>query len=142
MMRFLKEKALPFIKKPHFSFLLVSLFMIVLYLLADSIPPDLFSAIVLTSYYFLAGLGFALLLGYGGLASLGTGAFVGIGAFGLHYVYIQMAMPLLVAIAGAIIIAILVSIVFGFVSLRIAGLYLAIITMGLSQIVIEIIKNI
>lgn len=142
MKRFLKEKALPFIKKPHFAFLLVGLAMVVLNLLSGFISPDLFGSIVSTSYYFLAGLGFALLLGYGGLASLGTGAFVGIGSFGLHFIYIQLSQPLLIAIVGAVVLSILVSIIFGFVSLRIAGLYLAIVTMGLSQIVVEIIKNI
>ncbi len=142
MKRLLTKKMIPFIKKPHFAFIIVGLVMVAINLLSSTIPPDLFGAIVSTSYYYLAGLGFALLLGYGGLASLGTGAFVGIGAFGLHYIYRYMSMPLIVAIVGALIISILVSIIFGFVSLRIAGLYLAIVTMGLSQIVIEIIKNI
>lgn len=142
MKRYLTQKVIPFIKKPHFAFIIVGIVMIVLNLLSSSISPDLFGAIVSTSYYYLAGLGFALLLGYGGLASLGTGAFVGIGAFGLHYIYRFMSMPLIVAIVGALAISILISIIFGFVSLRIAGLYLAIVTLGLSQIVIEIIKNI
>ncbi|MFA6801779.1 MAG: branched-chain amino acid ABC transporter permease [Acholeplasmataceae bacterium] len=142
MRRFYREKLIPFVKNPKFYFLLVGIALVILRFLSGVIPPDLFGAIVTTSYYYLAGLGFALLLGYGGLASLGTGAFVGIGAFGLHFMFRYMSLPLSVSIVGAIIISIAVSMIFGIVSLRIAGMYLAIITMGLSQIIIEIIKNI
>ncbi len=142
MRRFHREKLKPFLKNPKFGFLLLGFALITLKFLSGIIPPDLFGAIVTTSYFYLAGLGFALLLGYGGLASLGTGAFVGIGAFAMHYLYRFMSLPLTVSIIGAILVAVAVSLLFGFVSLRIAGMYLAIITMGLSQIVVEIIKNI
>ena len=139
---FYREHLKPFLKKPYFGFIMVGLVLLIVRFLVDVLPPDLYGAIVITSYYYIAGLGFALLLGYGGLASLGTGAFVGIGAFGLHYVYRFLEMPLLVAILVGIVLSIIISIAFGFVSLRISGMYLAIVTMGLSQIIIEIIKNI
>lgn len=142
MKMFYREHLKPFIKKPHFGFILVGVALLITRLLSDVLPPDLYGAIIITSYYYIAGLGFALLLGYGGLASLGTGAFVGIGAFSLHYIYRYMELPLLIAIAAGIVLSIIISIAFGFVSLRISGMYLAIVTMGLSQIVIEIIKNI
>lgn len=137
-----REHIKPFIKKPHFGFLLIGIALLIFRLFSSIIPPDTFDAVIITSFYFIAGLGFALLLGYGGLASLGTGAFVGIGSFGLHYVYRFMTLPLSIAILAAILIAILVGILFGFVSLRISGMYLAIVTMGLSQIVFKIITNI
>lgn len=133
---------MPLVKKPQFSFIVAGLVLMVFGLLSDLFPPSMHSAIVMTSYYGLAGIGFALLLGYGGLASLGTGAFVGIGSFGLHYVYRYVDQPLFVAIIAVIIVSILVSLLFGFVSLRISGMYLAIVTMGLSQIVVAFIKNI
>lgn len=139
---FFREHVKPFIKKPHFGFIVVGIILVIVRSLVNVLPPDLYGAIVTTTYYYIAGLGFALLLGYGGLASLGTGAFVGIGAFGLHYIYRFMEMPLMITILAVIAISIVISIVFGFVSLRISGMYLAIVTMGLSQVVIEIIKNI
>lgn len=128
--------------KPYLSYLVFFVALLLFRKLQGKIPIDLFDSIVYTSIYAIAGLGFALLLGYGGLASLGTGAFVGVGIFGLHYLYKYASMPLLIAIAGVIALSIVVSIIFGFVSLRISGLYLAIVTLGLSQIVIEVIKNI
>jgi branched-chain amino acid transport system permease protein len=136
------NKLLAIVKKPQFGFVIVGLFLIAFRFLSGVIPAVLYDAIVKSMYYFLAGLGFTLLLGYGGLASLGTGAFVGIGAFGLHYVYRFMGQPLSIAIIAALAISIIISICFGFVSLRISGMYLAIITMGLAQIVIETIRNI
>lgn len=142
MKRYYNKKILPIIKKPHFKFFLFGLLVAIIGLLRNVIPPDIYSALAQTSFYSLAGLGFALLLGYGGLASLGTGAFVGIGIFGLHYFYRFLSFPLLIVIVIVVIISIIVSILFGFVSLRISGMYLAIVTMALSQIVIEIIKNI
>ncbi len=142
MNRLYKEKIGPLVKKPHFAFILAGVVLLLVWYFSPFIPANLFGAVVSTSYYYIAALGFALLLGYGGLASLGTGAFVGIGAFTLHYVYRYMELNLVVAIVAAAILAIVVSLAFGFVSLRISGLYLAIITMGLSQIVVEIIKNI
>ncbi len=142
MRLFIDQKIKPILKKPHMMFVLVGIFLSIFAFLNTVIPPDIYGAVVTTAYYYLAGLGFALLLGYGGLASLGTGAFVGIGAFSFHYMYRHLTLPMLVAIFAGIAISILVSIIFGFVSLRISGMYLAIVTMGLSQIVIEIIRNI
>jgi branched-chain amino acid transport system permease protein len=139
---FYLEHVKPFIKKPHFGFIVAGILLIIVRFLVGVIPPDLYGAVVTTTYYYIAGLGFALLLGYGGLASLGTGAFVGIGAFGLHYLYRFVELPLMLTIILVIVVSIVISIIFGFVSLRISGMYLAIVTMGLSQIVIEIIKNI
>ncbi|WP_162163862.1 branched-chain amino acid ABC transporter permease [Acholeplasma hippikon] len=141
MNRFIEDRVKPILKKPQMQFVFVGIVLLVVRALSSSMSVTNFSAIVQTSYYFLAGLGFALLLGYGGLASLGTGAFVGIGSFALHYFYKYMNQQLLVAIVLAIIISIIVSLLFGFVSLRISGMYLAIVTMGLSQIVVEVIKN-
>lgn len=129
-------------KSPYLAFIVFGALILVFAKMDKVIPPDIYSSLVMTMYYSIAGLGFALLLGYGGLASLGSGAFFGIGAFGFHYFYRHQTMAFLVAIAIALAIAIVVSIIFGFISLRISGMYLAIITMGLSQIVIEIIKRV
>lgn len=142
MKKIFKRNIIPFMKKPQFMFIVFGILIAIIGTLSGIIPPDIHTALVQTTIYSLAGLGFALLLGYGGLASLGTGAFVGVGLFGLHYFYRYMTLPLLIVIVIVIIISIIISIIFGFVSLRISGMYLAIITMALSQIVVEVIKNI
>ena len=81
-----------------------------------------------TMIYAIMAIGFCLLMGYSGLASLGTAGFVGIGAY-IAYYFMQ---------TYAFIVTVLVSLVsgvlVGFISLRIEGIYLAILTLGLSEI--------
>ena len=50
-------------------------------------------------------------------------------------------LPFILAIIISLVIAIVVGALFGFVSLRIEGMYLAIVTLGLSEIMIELFKN-
>ena len=93
-----------------------------------------FSALASTFSYAIAAVGFCLLMGYSGLASLGTGGFIGIGTYAVHYVVSEAGLPLMLAILIAIVIAIVIGAIVGFISLRIEGIYLVILTLGLSEI--------
>lgn len=84
--------------------------------------------------YAIVALGLNLLLGYSGLISLGTAGFMGLGAYVAGYLSSQMELPFLVAVLVAIVVSTFVGILVGFVSLRIAGLYLAIATLCVSEI--------
>lgn len=134
------EKLKKIANHPYIGFILLGLFIVVFGRFEKQLPPDLYSGIIITSYYTIAGLGFALLLGYGGLASLGTGAFLAIGSFGFHYLYRHLDKTAGMAILIVLVLSLFASIFFGFVSLRISGLYLAIVTLALSQVVFEVIK--
>lgn len=73
----------------------------------------------------LAGLGLNLLTGYAGQASLGTGAFMAVGAFATYNLLLrlpQLPLPVSLVIAGVI--AGATGILFGLPSLRIRGFYL------------------
>ena len=73
----------------------------------------------------LAGLGLNLLTGYAGQASLGTGAFMAVGAFATYNLLLrlpQLPLPVSLAISGLF--AAAVGVVFGLPSLRIRGFYL------------------
>lgn len=73
----------------------------------------------------LAGLGLNLLTGYAGQASLGTGAFMAVGAFATYNLLLrlpQLPLPVSLAIGGLF--AAAVGVVFGLPSLRIRGFYL------------------
>src|SRR5437870_8237844 len=79
----------------------------------------------------LATLGLNLLTGYAGQLSLGTAAFMAVGAFAAYNFMLRVpGMPLLVAFALAGICAALVGMVFGLPSLRIRGFYLAVATLA------------
>jgi len=139
------------LKNQYLYYILLAILIFLSYFLYDTkiFSITTLSAIVTTVNFFIAGLGFALLLGYGGLASLGTAGFIALGCFGFHYLYNQVFTvegtafggALLYSMLGVMILAAIVGIVFGFVSLRVSGIFLGIITMGLSQIILEIITK-
>lgn len=98
------------------------------------LPYSWASAFASTFGYAIAAVGFCLLMGYSGLASLGTGGFIGIGTYAVHYIVSESGLSLELAIIAAVAVAILVGVIVGFISLRIEGIYLVILTLGLSEI--------
>ena len=89
------------------------------------------SLIVPTIVMGLAGLGLNLLTGYAGLVSLGSAAFMSIGAFSAYNLLLRVPLlPLPVALVAAGLIAAVFGVVFGLPSLRIRGFYLSASTLG------------
>ncbi len=88
-----------------------------------------------TLIYAIVAIGFCLLLGYSGLATLGTGGFIGIGAYAAYYLIQEFGLPFGVALVITVGLAVVIGVVVGFISLRIEGIYLAILTLGLSEII-------
>ena len=81
--------------------------------------------------YSLAALGLNILTGYAGQLSLGTGAFMGVGAYACYkLITIFPEMNLIVAIALSGFFSATVGMAFGLPSLRIKGFYLAIATLA------------
>jgi branched-chain amino acid transport system permease protein len=79
----------------------------------------------------LAALGLNILVGYCGQISLGTGAFMAVGAYAAYNFVVRIdGMPTLVAILLGGICATVVGVLFGIPSLRIKGLYLAVATLA------------
>ena len=89
--------------------------------------PYLFSGILIPFLIFaLAALGLNILTGYAGQLSLGTAAFMAVGAFASYNFILRIpGIPLLVAFALAGLAAAAVGIIFGLPSLRVRGFYLA-----------------
>ena len=79
----------------------------------------------------LAALGLNILVGYCGQVSLGTGAFMAVGAYAAYNFMVRIeGMPLLVALLLGGGCATVVGVLFGIPSLRIKGLYLAVATLA------------
>lgn len=79
----------------------------------------------------LAALGLNILVGYCGQISLGTGAFMAVGAYAAFNLQARFdGMPLLVALIGGGLFALVFGMIFGLPSLRIRGLYLAVATLA------------
>ena len=79
----------------------------------------------------LAALGLNILVGYCGQISLGTGAFMAVGAYAAYNLMIRIdGMPMVFAILLGGAIATAIGVLFGIPSLRIKGLYLAVATLA------------
>ena len=87
-----------------------------------------------TMIYAIMAIGFCLLMGYSGLASLGTAGFVGIGAYIAYYFMQVYGAPFGIGFIVTVMISLFSGVLVGFISLRIEGIYLAILTLGLSEI--------
>jgi branched-chain amino acid transport system permease protein len=94
--------------------------------------PYLFSAILIPFLILsLAALGLNILTGYAGQVSLGTAAFMAVGAFASYNFMLRIpGMPILLAFVGGGVMAAFVGILFGLPSLRIRGFYLAVATLA------------
>jgi len=79
----------------------------------------------------LAAVGVNILVGYCGQISLGSGAFMAVGAYMAYNTFIRVeGMPLILALLSGGFFATLVGMFFGIPSLRVKGLYLAVATLA------------
>lgn len=92
----------------------------------------LFRAILIPFLIFsLAAVGVNILVGYCGQISLGSAAFMAVGAYGAYNFYVRLpGMPMIVAILLGGLCATAFGVLFGLPSLRVRGLYLAVATLA------------
>jgi branched-chain amino acid transport system permease protein len=90
----------------------------------------------------IIGLSLNVLLGYTGQISLGHQAFVGIGAFTSAYMVTVHGQPFVAAIGMAMVVGGLQALLLGIVSLRITGLYFALVTLAYGTMAEESLFNI
>lgn len=127
-----------FIHNHYVQFILIGVLFTILQIIA---PYDLFNfgwvgfmrAIGTLMINTIIVMGFYILLGHAGLASLGTAGFVGMGAYLTGYFVDVLGIPTEITLIIVVIIAIILGLLIGFISLRIEGMYLAIVTLGLSE---------
>ena len=92
----------------------------------------LFRAILIPFLIFsLAAVGVNILVGFCGQISLGSGAFMAVGAYAAYNFFVRIeGMPLLLALLLGGVSSMLFGMVFGLPSLRVKGLYLAVATLA------------
>jgi branched-chain amino acid transport system permease protein len=113
--------------------ILIGVAFLVIYVVVPWIGNDywLNSLIIPTIVMGLAGIGLNLLTGYAGLVSLGSAAFMSIGAFSGYNLLLRAPfLPLPVTLILAGLIAAVAGVFFGLPSLRIKGFYLSASTLG------------
>ena len=123
-------------KNPYLGYLLFGVFLCLFPLAASAgiIPTSFITLMGGVLVYSVVGLGLNLLLGYSGLISLGTAGFMGLGAYLAGYLTTIVKAPFLVGVIAALFFAALIGVIVGFVSLRVAGIYLAIATLCVAEI--------
>ena len=128
------------LRNPIGHFLLFGVVMLVIgYLSANKIIPGVLpysiqSSLASTFAYSIASVGFCLLMGYSGLASLGIGGFIGIGCYAVYFIMEEAGLSFWLAVLAAVAVGVVIGLIVGFISLRIEGIYLVILTLGLSEI--------
>jgi branched-chain amino acid transport system permease protein len=114
--------------------------------LALAIPtmvPDVYINVVSRAAIFgIVAISMNVLVGYTGQVSIGHSAFVGVGAFGAGYALTEMGLPYGGAMVVAALTGALGAVVLGAVALRLAGLYLALVTIAYAQFAQEVLFNI
>ncbi|MGA0570335.1 branched-chain amino acid ABC transporter permease [Variovorax sp. VNK109] len=108
--------------------LLAAVFLIVPLVASDYLIRAILIPFLILS---LAALGLNILVGYCGQISLGTGAFMAVGAYAAYNFLVRIdGMPLVVALLLGGFCSMVVGVLFGIPSLRIKGLYLAVATLA------------
>lgn len=129
---------------PMYQFILFGLILFAIQglSLAGILPSSFAQACCSTIIYCIVAIGFCLLLGYSGLASLGTAGFIALGSYIGFYTMQSLGLDYIGAFIVTVLISIAIGAVVGFISLRIEGIYLAIMTLALSEMIVKLLKTI
>ena len=122
-----------------------ALILVVAFLVVPALASEYWLKGILIPFliFSLAALGLNILTGYAGQLSLGSAAFMAVGAFGAYNFMLRIeGMPLLVAFALGGLSAALVGIAFGLPSLRIKGFYLAVATLAAQFFVVWLLTKV
>src|SRR3954470_3669128 len=111
----------------------IGLLLVVAFVAVPLVADEYFLRAILIPFLImaLAALGLNILVGYCGQISLGSGAFMAVGASGAYNFLARIdGMPLVPAILLGVLCATAFGILFGLPSLRVKGLYLAVATLA------------
>lgn len=89
----------------------------------------------------IAALGLNLATGMTGQIVLGQAALMGVGAYATGLAIARWSLPWWISLPGAMVVAALVGVALGLLSMRIKGHYLAIVTLGLNEIFRQVVLN-
>src|SRR6185437_11743435 len=102
---------------------IAGLFIVIVPLMFGSYPLSILNLILIA---IVGALGLNILVGYTGQISIGTGAFMSVGAYTAANLITQLHAPFWLAVPAGGLMSALIGIVVGIPSLRIKGIYLAI----------------
>jgi branched-chain amino acid transport system permease protein len=83
----------------------------------------------------LYAVGYNVLFGYTGMLSFGHAAFLGTGSYGAGMVMVHLGWPWYLSVPAGVAAATVVGAIIGFLAIRIRGIYFAMVTLALAQMV-------
>lgn len=89
-------------------------------------------------YYAVIGIGMNVLLGYSGLITLGGAGFMGLAAYLSACCTTTLGLPFILSLLISVSVPLMIGMVIGIISLRLEGYYLAIATLGISEILKQV----
>ncbi len=95
----------------------------------------------MTGLYILISLGLNIAMGYCGQINLAMGAFWGVGAYTAALLNVNFKWPFWLTLPAAMVVTALIGIVVGLPSLKVRSHYLAIVTLGLGEVINIILVN-
>jgi len=108
------------------NYVLAGIVLIILFCIPGLInDPYIWGILVMANIYAAFGISFDLLFGYAGLAVLGFGLFVGVGAYTAAFLNLYLGMPPFLTMPIAGLIGAIFGLLIGIPCLRLKGLYLA-----------------
>ena len=129
-------------KHPFFGYaVFVAMFMIIqlIYMNTDGLISLTFTRAMTQTFIFtISAMGLTILLSVAGMVSLGTAGFIGLGGYITGQLLLTRGAPILLTLIVPVVAAVLVGIIVGFVSLRVRGVHLMIVTLALSNILYDL----
>jgi branched-chain amino acid transport system permease protein len=119
----------------------IFIFAIVVALVPLFIAPYISFELTFAGAYAIAVLGLVILIGHSGQISLGHGAFMAVGGYTVAILLHAAGIPYVVSLPAAALVCGLLGIGLGFVSLRLADIYLALATFALAASVSPLLKR-
>jgi branched-chain amino acid transport system permease protein len=114
-----------------------AMLLLVIALVLLPVFADAYTLVLLTDVFVFALFAVSLhfLLGPGGMASFGHAAYFGLGAYGAALLVLRQELPMELALLVAPLVAMAGAALFGWFCVRLSGIYLAMLTLALAQIV-------
>ncbi|SMC40016.1 branched-chain amino acid ABC transporter permease [Papillibacter cinnamivorans] len=121
---------------PYFQFVLFGVIIACVPLLSSAgiLRSSYITLVGSVLIYSVAAMGLNLLFGYSGLISLGTAGFMGLAAYMSAYLTSNLGLPFELSLVISIAVPVIIGILIGLASLRMEGLYLAIVTLCVSEV--------
>lgn len=110
-------------------------------IVVQPLPPFMAFVAGQLAVLIIVAVGLSFLIGVGGLLSIASAAFLGIGAYGLAITTGRFELPFLLAVPLTVVIAWIAGYALGLVSLRLTGFHLAIVTLGFLEVFLIVLRQ-